>query len=123
MSMEGPPSFPPKKVAPKAPEAAPKVPESIPSRDHVLAEIGKHCENPHAKVNREKSDEKGPYFIEVQDKDKNGDTVIYEYKRGGSFPNSNEALATVINVVYFDGEMPVGGESLATYNPETQKWE
>jgi len=112
MSMEGP-----------GPSRQEKSVESIPSRDHVLAQISNYCENPHAKVNREKSDDKGIYFLEVQTEDKNGDMVLYEYKRKGTFPDQNVSGETVINVIYFEGTMPVGGDCLATYNPKTEKWE
>jgi len=100
-----------------------KAAESAPSREHILAQMGTYCENPDTKIGREMSDESGLYFMEIEDKDASGDLVIYEYKRAGTFANQNQGIMTTIQAVYFKGDMPVGGDSLANYNPETGKFE
>ena len=96
--------------------------ESIPSRDEILWEIGQYFENPI--VNREFSDERGPYFIEVvKSRPPSGEETLYIYHRKGIFPDNNASAVTRIEVIYFKDNMPVGGEDLATYNPQTKKWE
>lgn len=96
--------------------------EHIPTKEEVLLEIAKHCENP--TVKRELSDEKGVYLLEVEIPGaKPGETTEYIYQRKGEFPNGSKAMADVLNVTYFEDGMPVGGESVSTYNPDTKKWE
>ncbi len=111
MSMEGP-----------GPSRQEKSVESIPTKEEVLLEIAKYCENP--TVKRELSDEKGVYLLEVEIPGaKPGETTEYIYQRKGEFPNGSKAEDTIINVAYFEDGIPVGGESVATYNPDTKTWE
>jgi hypothetical protein len=53
MSMEGP-----------GPSRQERSVESIPTKEEVLLEIAKHCENP--TIKRELSDEKGVYLLEAE---------------------------------------------------------
>jgi len=64
------------------------------------------------------------YLLEarVEGKEK-GEVTEYGYMRKGRFPNHNEASETAINVVYYQDEMPVGGDKVAVYNSETDEWE
>lgn len=76
------------------------------------------------KPERELSDGLGLYLVEVSvPGDKSGEVKLYEYKRKGEFPNNNAAAETVINVVYFENDMPVGGDSVAQFNYGTNEWE
>jgi hypothetical protein len=95
--------------------------ERIPSREEVISEIGKHCENPI--VTRELSDEMGVYLLEMEvPGDKPGETTLYIYQRKGEFPNGSKAEETIINVAYLEDGVPVGGQSVAEYDPETEAW-
>jgi hypothetical protein len=97
-------------------------PERILNKEEVLEAISRFVEN--ATLVRELSDEHGLYLLEVKIPGENpGETTQYEYMRKGRFPNHNEASETAIHVVYYDGDMPVGGDKVAVYKPETNKWE
>jgi len=98
-----------------------KVPEHIPTKEEVLSVILKHAENP--VFVRELSDEQGPYLFEFKVEGKKpGEVTEFTYTRKGTFPNQNAAAETVINVVYYEDEMPVGGNSVANYNNATGEW-
>jgi hypothetical protein len=110
MSIEGP-----------GPSRQEKSIESIPTKEEILLEIAKHCENP--TVKRELSDEKGVYLLEAEIAGSQpGETTEYIYQRKGEFPNGSKALETIINVTYFQDGVPIGGNSIAEYNPETKTW-
>lgn len=98
-----------------------KGPERILSKEEVMEVISRYAEN--AEMVRELSDEQGLYLLEVKvPGEKEGETTQYEYMRKGRFPNHNEASETALHKVYYDGEMPVGGDKVAIYNPETGEW-
>jgi hypothetical protein len=110
MSMEGP-----------GPSRQERSVESIPTKEEVLLEIAKHCENP--TIKRELSDEKGVYLLEAEvPGEKPGETTEYIYQRKGEFSNGSKAEETIINVAYFEDGIPVGGQSVAEYDPKTKAW-
>ena len=96
--------------------------ETIHTKEAVLLEIAKHCENP--TVKRELSDEKGVYLLEVEIAgEKPGETIEYIYHRKGSFPNQNTSPIDVIEVLYSTDGIPHTGYTVAEYNPESKTWE
>jgi hypothetical protein len=96
--------------------------EQILRKDEVMNVIRRYAENP--KQVRELADDQGLYLLEVSvSGEKEGETIHYEYMRKGRFPNNNEASETAIHKVYYDGDMPVGGDKVAVYKPETDEWE
>lgn len=91
---------------------AEKTPERIPDRVEILEVISRFCENP--TVVRELSDDLGIYLLEVSVSGENpSETINYEYRRKGVFPNHNESTETVIHKVYYENGTPVGGENVA----------
>lgn len=98
-----------------------KAPEHFPTKEEILLEISKYCENP--TIKRELSDEKGLYLLETEILgDKPGETTEYIYQRRGEFSNGSKAAETVINLVYLEGGIPTGGHSVAKYDSETKTW-
>jgi len=99
-----------------------KGPERIPIKEEVM-EVISRFEKATTFV-RELSDEQGLYLLEVQAEGKEpGEVTQYRYQRKGTFPNHNESLETVIQVVYYQDEIPVGGTNIAEYKSETGQWE
>jgi hypothetical protein len=99
-----------------------KGPEKIPTRDEVLEVISSIAES--AEIVRELSDEQGLYLLEAKiECDTPGETTQYEYIRKGRYPDGNQSAATVIHIVYYENEMPVGGHNVADYNYNTGKWD
>ena len=108
----------PQQVVPQA--QAEKGPERIPSREEVLAIIGRFAEG--AVVVKERSDEQGLYLLEAEVKgEKPGETTEYSYMRKGEFGN-NSSQATKVNAVFYADGMPISGDSLAICDPETGEW-
>ena len=66
-------------------------------------EIVKSCEN-----------ENGIYILEVRTTDESGDIVQYNYIRKGSYPEGS-STDTVIDVIFFMGDIPVGGHPVKKY--------
>lgn len=98
-----------------------KGPERIPTKTEIMEVISHFTEN--SVLVRELSDEQGPYVLEVKiEGEKPGETIQYEYMRQGRFPDGNRSLGTVIHVVYYEGEIPVGGHDVANYDSETGQW-
>jgi hypothetical protein len=99
-----------------------KGPERILGKEEVLEVISKYAEG--AQLVRELSDDQGLYLLEAKVEGKEpGEVVQYEYMRKGRFPNHNEASETALHVVYYQDDMPVGGDKVAVYNPDTNAWE
>lgn len=69
--------------------------------------------------------EKDVYHYELIATDEKGDDYLYSYKRKGEYHNS-QALITTIEVTYyygsFDTNMAVGGDTLADYDENTERW-
>ncbi|MEY2664749.1 MAG: hypothetical protein RIT04_557 [Candidatus Parcubacteria bacterium] len=98
-----------------------KAPERILSKEEVLEAIRYYAEN--AEAARELSDEQGLYLFEAKIAgEKPGETTQFEYMRKGVFSNQNETSETVIHKVYYENEIPVGGEQVAFYRYETEEW-
>lgn len=60
-------------------------------------------------------DEQGLYLLEVKAVDEVGDPVQYNYMRAGKYLEGG-SLETVIDVVFFVGDMPVGGRAVAKFD-------
>jgi hypothetical protein len=98
-----------------------KGPEQILSKEEVLEAISRYAEN--AEIVRELSDENGLYLLEAKILgEKPGEITQFEYMRKGTFPNHNESVETAIHKVFYENEIPVGGESVAVFKPETGEW-
>ena len=99
-----------------------KGPERIPTKEEVIEVIARYAEG--AAVVRELSDEQGLYLLEAKVNGKeSGEIIQYEFMRKGTFPNHNESLETVIHIVYYKDDAPVGGETIAFYNCGAGRWE
>ena len=95
--------------------------ERIPSKGEVLRVIEEFTKN--YTIERELSDEQGMYLLEAKVKDpETVEVTEYLYMRKGKFPNHNESLETGINAIYYDGEMPIGGDRIAFLNTQGE-WE
>lgn len=96
--------------------------ERILAKVEVLEAIARYTEN--AVLVRELSDVDGLYLLEVKIEGREpGKSIQYEYMRRGRFPNHNQASETAIYMVHYQGEMPIGGEKIAVYDPETDSWQ
>ena len=99
-----------------------KGPEQILTKEKVLDAISRFAEHP--TFVRELSDNQGIYLLEVKVENKEtNESVQYLYMRKGAHTNKNEASETAIHAVYYDGDVPVGGDKIAVYNYETEDWE
>ncbi|USN88552.1 MAG: hypothetical protein H6780_03640 [Candidatus Nomurabacteria bacterium] len=65
-------------------------------------------------ISRQLEDEGGLYILEVRTKDEIGDVVQYNYIRAGKYPEGSSS-ETVIDVIYYDGDIPVGGHPVKKY--------
>lgn len=68
---------------------------------------------------RSLEDEDGLYILEVKTTDESGDTVMYSYIRAGKYPEGS-STETVIDVIFYDGDMQVGGHPITKY--KEGKW-
>ncbi len=94
--------------------AGEKVPEPIPTPEEVRLIFEQLFGNKECKDLRKLEDEKGLYLWEVRIPGEGGDTE-YSYMRKGEH-KEGQALDTVINIVFLDGEgQPVGGHSVAKF--------
>jgi hypothetical protein len=99
-----------------------KGPERILSKAEVFEAISRFAEN--AKLVRELYDEQGLYLLEVKiEGGAPGETAQYEYIRKGAYPDGNQSSGTVIHVVYYENEVPVGGYNVADFNYDTGSWD
>ena len=84
--------------------------EHIPTEEDVASVFESVIDGPYEEVRRLK-DEQGLYLWEVKVETSSG-VAEYMYIRKGSHPEA-QAMETVVNVVYYDGDMPAGGHSTA----------
>jgi len=90
------------------------------TREEVLTALSRHAET--FTVQRELSDANGIYLLEVTlPGEKPGEVSEYRYQRKGVF-GPNQTTTTHIAVAYYEGEMPVGGKTLANYDEKTGLW-
>jgi len=66
------------------------------------------------KIYRSLENKDGLYLLEVGIKDAEDELILYTYIRAGSYPEGS-STETVIEVVFFLGDMPVGGNSIKKY--------
>lgn len=99
-----------------------KGPERIPTKEEVLDIINHHVEG--AVLVRELHDEQGLYLLEMKVTDKEeGEFSEYLYMRKGNHPNQNETMTTNISVIFYEHGIPVGGNNIAEFIPESGLWE
>jgi hypothetical protein len=65
-------------------------------------------------ITKKLEDEKGLYKLEAQRTDEAGDLEQYNYIRAGEYPEGS-SLETVIDIVFFSGDIPVGGRAIKKY--------
>lgn len=99
-------------------EGPPQI-ERFPTKEEVLFEIGKYCENP--KIKRELYDSKGSLFILEVETEVGGEVVEYTYQREGEL-GKNKSGATDIHKLRFTDGIPVSSDHIATYDSQTKKW-
>ncbi len=87
--------------------------EKMPNEREVLNQIESIIGGDYEFV-KSLEDENGPYLIQVKVLDGVGDPAVYTYQRAGAF-NECSSSETVIDVVYYMGDMPVGGDTVARY--------
>lgn len=97
-----------------------KNPEIIPTREQVLEIVAQFAEK--YEISRELSNEQGLYLLEAVVENEKGEKEEYLYLRKGDF-GKNKSAKTEIHAVYYDGDMPVGGDLIASLNEETGQWE
>ena len=97
-------------------------PEHIPTKEEVMAVIGRFAENP--VFVRELSDEQGIYLLELKTEgEKPGETTRYVYVRKGSFSTGERSSGTVIYVAYYKDEVPLGGHDISNFDYDSGRWE
>ena len=107
--------------SPENPGEQESIQERICTREEIVEKITSRCENP--EVIRELSDEQGIYLLEVRSKGEDpNEGNLYLYKRRKEYTAGNEAPETCLEVVYYSGGDPCGGDTLASLNPETGEW-
>ncbi len=89
-------------------------------REEILEAMSQYTEG--YSVTRELSDEKGIYLLEVEGPaDQEGVVTEYQYKRRNNSPH-NGAVQTVINRVYYQDGVPIGGEPVAHFDEIEGRW-
>ncbi|MEY3783882.1 MAG: hypothetical protein RLZZ230_204 [Candidatus Parcubacteria bacterium] len=96
-----------------------------PSEAEVLGIIDGYLEGKDSTVTRRLEDAEGLYTLFVQTVGEDGELVQYEYVRknnqGEKYPDGSFSKDTKIDIIFFMGDMPVGGDSLAKF--ENGVWE
>jgi hypothetical protein len=87
--------------------------EYIPTPEEVVSVIKEIIGDKEYKEGKRREDEKGLYFLELVITEEDGTTTEYSYLRAGKY-KEGQALNSVINVVFYDGDgIPVGGHNVA----------
>ena len=98
-----------------------KTPKQILEREDILEAIEQYLKG--YTIERELSGEKGIYLLEARVAgEKPGEVIEYRYQRKGSF-GRNQSLQTVVQVTYYEDDIPVGGTTVVNYDENTGKWE
>jgi len=63
---------------------------------------------------RSLEDEDGLYMLEIRTVDENDEVLEYTYRRAGRYPET-KSDSTVIDAVFYSGDMPVGGHVIRKY--------
>lgn len=87
--------------------------EKFPNEREVLNEFDEIIGGDY-EIFRSHEDEEGIYILEVRTTDEMGDTVQYNYIRAGSY-SEGSSTETVIDVVFFMGDVPCGGHAVKKY--------
>jgi len=95
-------------------EEEPSLEEKVHSKDEVIAVLNSQLEGKPYKIERELSDEKGLYLLDIVIPEEDGSTE-YSYRRKGVYPKG-EAMISVIHVAFYDKDgFPIGGSSVAKW--------
>ncbi|MES2315030.1 MAG: hypothetical protein V4524_03810 [Patescibacteria group bacterium] len=96
--------------------------ELIPNREEVLEIMARLTEGKEREVLREAHDAAGLYLLEIKVAgDKIGDSIHYEYRRKGTYPEMSSA-ETAVSMEFYEGDKWIGGRNLTEFNPETGEW-
>lgn len=95
-------------------------PERIPTEAEVSAMFEKILDGREHTEIAKMVDETGVYVWDIATTDDDGDRIEYCYKRAGE-SETGKVAASTIEVAYFMGDDPVGGESL--YKFRNGQWE
>ena len=92
--------------------------EKIPNEREVL-NLFEEIIDGDFEIYRSLEDEHGLYMFEVRGTDSDGDILQYNYIRAGAYPEGSSS-STVVDVIYFMGDIPCGGDCVARY--ENGQW-
>jgi hypothetical protein len=92
-------------------------PERFPSREEILSELRRWCES--FEEERELTDERGVYLLEVVSLDKSKRFAFQRERRLPGQPQGIESSGTTIRSEDLDDGYSI---TLADYDPETGKW-
>ncbi len=95
------------------PNVGNKLEEKIQNEREVLNLIESLIGNNY-EVIRRLQDENGLYMLDIKTIDESGDDVVYTYTREGVYPEGFSS-ETVVDVIFYMGELPVGGRSVAKF--------
>ncbi|MBA4337053.1 hypothetical protein C0416_04775 [bacterium] len=88
--------------------------EKVHSREEVMAVLNQQLDGQPYRIERELSDAKGLYLLDIVIPGEDGNTE-YSYRRQGVYPKGI-AKISVIHVAYYDKDgFPVGGTSVAKW--------
>ncbi len=91
--------------------------EQTPNEREVLNQIEMTVDGPFDYVEKFE-DEQGLYQLDVYTKDETGDTVLHTYKRAGNYGKGHR-VETAIDVVFYSGDIPMGGHLVMKYENGT----
>ncbi len=87
-------------------------PEYIPTKEEILSQFERLIDGEYTLTNQ-LEDERGVYYVEaIGPGESEGEQTEYIYIRKGGHVGAR-STTTVIQVVYYEGDLPVGGDTLA----------
>ncbi len=97
--------------------------ESIPNETEIRKAIEVLVGDRMYEEMRRLEDEAGPTLIEYQSTDEAGDQLDIFYKRAGSYGPNNIAPTCSIEVMYYMGDVPCGGDVKADFVEGKWVWQ
>jgi len=96
--------------------------ERIPSKEEVLDVLDVLAKGEKFDHVRERFDDKGLYLLEIKiDDPKTGESIHFEYRRKGKYPEGATA-STVVNIEFYSDGQYVNGHNVADLDPKTGMW-
>ena len=89
--------------------------ESLPNETEIRKAIERITGDRVYEEMRRLEDETGPTLIEYQSTDEAGDQLDIFYKRAGNYGANNFAPTCSIEVMYYMGDLPCGGDVKADF--------